>query len=77
MHKYLNHDLARKYISINLLYLFQSMHLSVLLGIIWKFRNCLKITYLVNKTGMLTILAFVDIKILVFINYGTAADTYF
>lgn len=26
---------------------------------------------------MLTILAFVDIKILIFINYGTAADTYF
>lgn len=26
---------------------------------------------------MLEILAFVDMKILIFINYGTAADTYF
>lgn len=72
MQKYLNHDLARKYISINLLYLFQSIY-----QFYWVLSGNSEIVYLVNKTGMLTILAFVDIKILIFINYGTAADTYF
>lgn len=53
------------------------MYLLVLLGIIWKFWNCLKIIYFVNKIGMFIILVFVDIKILVFINYGIVVDIYF